>query len=202
MTSAINRYYDASTDQFLSIDPFVAETNQPYVFTNDDPLNAEDPLGDAMSASEANSRSGPSPTTATSHCSGPGAPTEAQLIGCEDYVITGKPYAPTDSGTAQWSNLGTTFGTVFGLADPLDGAAAFDDASDATPQGREYSWHYLNETGPTRNIPGSIVDETIDHPTQVTRLTDRTIYYDENNNVTVVRSDTTGKIMSARKGKP
>jgi RHS repeat-associated protein len=42
----INRYYDPATDQFLSIDPDVAATDQPYVFTNDDPLNAEDPLGD------------------------------------------------------------------------------------------------------------------------------------------------------------
>jgi RHS repeat-associated protein len=41
----INRYYDPTTDQFLSIDPDVATTNQPYVFTNDNPLNAEDPLG-------------------------------------------------------------------------------------------------------------------------------------------------------------
>jgi hypothetical protein len=40
-----NRYYDPSTDQFLSVDPDVATTNEPYVFTNDDPLNAEDPLG-------------------------------------------------------------------------------------------------------------------------------------------------------------
>jgi hypothetical protein len=45
VTSAINRYYDPSTDQFLSIDPDVATTDQPYVFTNDDPLNAEDPTG-------------------------------------------------------------------------------------------------------------------------------------------------------------
>ena len=45
MTSAINRYYDPTTDEFLSIDPDVATTDQPYVFTNDDPLNAEDPLG-------------------------------------------------------------------------------------------------------------------------------------------------------------
>jgi hypothetical protein len=29
----------------LSIDPAVAETNQPYVFTNDDPLNTSDSLG-------------------------------------------------------------------------------------------------------------------------------------------------------------
>lgn len=34
-----------STDQFISIDPAVAQTNQPYVFVNDNPLNAEDPLG-------------------------------------------------------------------------------------------------------------------------------------------------------------
>jgi hypothetical protein len=41
----INRYYDPATDEFLSIDPDVATTNQPYVFTNDDALNAVDPLG-------------------------------------------------------------------------------------------------------------------------------------------------------------
>ena len=41
----INRYYDPTTDQFLSIDPAVAQTNQPYVFTSDNPLNVTDPLG-------------------------------------------------------------------------------------------------------------------------------------------------------------
>jgi hypothetical protein len=45
VTSVINRYYDPTTDQFMSIDPEVATTDQPYVFTNDDPLNAGDPLG-------------------------------------------------------------------------------------------------------------------------------------------------------------
>jgi len=45
VTSAINRYYDPTTDEFLSVDADVAQTDQPYVFTNDDPLNAEDPLG-------------------------------------------------------------------------------------------------------------------------------------------------------------
>jgi RHS repeat-associated protein len=42
----IKRYYDPTTDQFLSIDPDVAATDQPYVFTNDNLLNAADPLGD------------------------------------------------------------------------------------------------------------------------------------------------------------
>jgi hypothetical protein len=41
----VDRYYDPATDQFLSIDPDVAETGQPYAFTGDDPLNATDPLG-------------------------------------------------------------------------------------------------------------------------------------------------------------
>lgn len=41
----IDRYYDPATAQFLSIDPDVAETGQPYAYTADDPLNATDPLG-------------------------------------------------------------------------------------------------------------------------------------------------------------
>jgi hypothetical protein len=41
----VDRYYDPSTAQFLSIDPDVAETGQPYAFTGDDPLNSTDPLG-------------------------------------------------------------------------------------------------------------------------------------------------------------
>jgi hypothetical protein len=53
VTSAINRYYDPTTDQFLSIDPDVADTDQPYVFTNDDPLNAEDPVGECPLCSAA-----------------------------------------------------------------------------------------------------------------------------------------------------
>jgi hypothetical protein len=41
----VDRYYDPATDQFLSIDPLVAKTQQPYAFTDDDPLNEVDPLG-------------------------------------------------------------------------------------------------------------------------------------------------------------
>jgi hypothetical protein len=66
-----------------------------------------------------------SSTGVPTHCSGPGAPTEQQLIGCSDYTITGKPSAPTNSGTTQWGNAATTFGTIFGLAAP--GAAAPGD---------------------------------------------------------------------------
>jgi len=41
---SINRYYDPSTAQFLSIDPDVAETGQPYAYTADDPLNETERL--------------------------------------------------------------------------------------------------------------------------------------------------------------
>ena len=38
--SLLGRYYDPSTDQFLSVDPDVADTGQAYAFTGDDPLNS------------------------------------------------------------------------------------------------------------------------------------------------------------------
>jgi RHS repeat-associated protein len=41
----INRYYDPTTDLFLSVDPMVSQTNQPYAFVNDNPLNSTDSLG-------------------------------------------------------------------------------------------------------------------------------------------------------------
>ena len=41
----INRYYDPSTDSFVSVDPAVQQTAEPYAFVNDNPLNAIDPLG-------------------------------------------------------------------------------------------------------------------------------------------------------------
>ena len=41
----VDRYYDPATDQFLSVDPLLAQTGQPYAFTGDDPLNKTDPLG-------------------------------------------------------------------------------------------------------------------------------------------------------------
>jgi RHS repeat-associated protein len=42
---SINRYYDSATDSFISVDPDLQTTDQAYVFTNDDPLDATDPLG-------------------------------------------------------------------------------------------------------------------------------------------------------------
>ena len=98
----INRYYDPVTGQFISVDPWVEMTGQPYQFVNADPVNFSDPNG------------------LTAKCSGPGAPTEAQLSQCGDgpYTITGTPSPGyTNSGTAQFGTLFTTFAAIFGLCD-------------------------------------------------------------------------------------
>jgi uncharacterized protein RhaS with RHS repeats len=42
---SINRYYDPATGQFVSVDPMVSETNQPYAYAGDDPVDGADPLG-------------------------------------------------------------------------------------------------------------------------------------------------------------
>ena len=41
----INRYYDPSTGQFLSVDPLAALTGARYGYSADDPINFRDPLG-------------------------------------------------------------------------------------------------------------------------------------------------------------
>jgi RHS repeat-associated protein len=41
----VNRYYDPASGQFLSVDPAVSETGQPYQYANDDPTTVTDPSG-------------------------------------------------------------------------------------------------------------------------------------------------------------
>ncbi len=40
------RYYDSSTGQFLTVDPEVATTMEPYAYAQEDPVNTTDPTGD------------------------------------------------------------------------------------------------------------------------------------------------------------
>jgi RHS repeat-associated protein len=60
--TALARYYDPSTGQFLTVDPKVATTLSPYGYAKGDPLNASDPGGltnDASSGGFGNLTSGP-----------------------------------------------------------------------------------------------------------------------------------------------
>jgi RHS repeat-associated protein len=41
----INRYYSPQTGQFISVDPDLASTMQPYVYAGDNPVSATDPSG-------------------------------------------------------------------------------------------------------------------------------------------------------------
>jgi RHS repeat-associated protein len=43
------RYYDPATSQFFSVDPLASITQDPYVFANNNPLNRQDPSGQASS---------------------------------------------------------------------------------------------------------------------------------------------------------
>jgi RHS repeat-associated protein len=42
---SIHRYYDPATGQFISSDPLVGITGQPYAYAGDDPVNSSDPTG-------------------------------------------------------------------------------------------------------------------------------------------------------------
>jgi len=79
----VDRYYDPATDQFLSVDPDVAETGQPYAFTNDDPVNESDPLGNhgGCTTSYCGPNSGTIVTSTGEYCSTNcgGSPTTTNL---------------------------------------------------------------------------------------------------------------------------
>lgn len=45
LTYNIHRYYDAQTGQFISVDPLVAQTEQPYEYAGDEPVDLADPSG-------------------------------------------------------------------------------------------------------------------------------------------------------------
>ena len=109
--------------------------------------------------------------------------------------------------TSGWERAGqvgvgfvqTAFSAVV-AAELFHAATTTSGSYGATSEGRPLTRHYGIETGPKRNIPGSVVDNTINTVKGVPGRNSATVYYDPVNNVTVV----TGRngIMSAHKGRP
>lgn len=93
----VDRYYDPTTDQFLSVDPDVAATDQPYAFTGDDPLNATDPDGLMVNQGPGRPIAGNSTTTAV----------QSDQMGVANSVLYQTPSSPikltASSSPSQWS---------------------------------------------------------------------------------------------------
>jgi RHS repeat-associated protein len=95
----IHRYYDPATGQFFPVDPDLQQTQQPYVYTNDDPVNEVDIQG-------------------TSACPYPweGMPTEVQCYPTElkfasESLLQAYAYAQCrSSGCRQWPIYATPMG--------------------------------------------------------------------------------------------
>jgi len=131
---SINRYYDPSTDQFLSVDPDVQETDQPYAFVNDDPLNVEDPLGLCVRTPSGGcyvppkpkpkptltpkpkptQLPSPTPTPPPTSTNEP-SPTAAQTQAINDYINdTSKPWCYAGLGVAGSGAAGSELAVVYG----------------------------------------------------------------------------------------
>ena len=202
------RYYDPATGQFLSRDPMVATTRSPYGYVADNPLNGTDPSGLDFGLPLGLCVHAPFGST---DCSGHLSQDVVQsgafhfLNGWADSMSAGGAgLAESLFGAAPNTcdgnyRGGQIAGVVTGIF--LGGVKAAEEVA-TTPAGRVFSAHYLQDTGPVRNIPGSVVDNVIDHGSVVEDLSDRMVYYDGINDVTVVQSKTTGKIMSVRRGAP
>jgi RHS repeat-associated core domain len=193
-----NRYYDPTTAQFTTPDPLLNLTHQPYAYAGGDPLNAQDPLG----LSWWNPFSW-SPTTRRTA----GLAVAVVALNVVEVVATDGAATPflegEDAAILGTAEEASAVADDAATSEVTNEAATCETAAlDATPGGRPYTAHYLNDTGPVRNIPGNVVDETIDHGEVFNDLGDRTVYYDPKNDVTVVLSKTTGKIISARRGMP
>jgi uncharacterized protein RhaS with RHS repeats len=69
-----------------------------------------------------------------------------------------------------------------------------------TPQGTPFTRHHGAETGPVRNLPGSLPDAIVYNALPTPGANNTTVYYDQGNNVTVVVG--ANGIVSAHQGPP
>jgi RHS repeat-associated protein len=192
-----NRVYDPSTAQFLTRDPLAAISGAPYSYAGDNPLNRSDPTGLLFGIEL------PSLEEIGEGVAGWG---DTITFGGTEWVREqlGDNNIDACSGAYQGGGIA---GLVTGVLIPGEDDAEVAEGVEAepefgsTPEGRPFTEHYGLERGPERNIPGSVVDQTINENLGVPGRNGMTIHYGPGNDVTVVTGDN-GAIVSARRGLP
>jgi RHS repeat-associated protein len=196
------REYDPATGQFLTRDPLAAISGAPYSYAGDNPLNRSDPTGLLPFGIKL-----PSWEEAGEAVAGWG---DTITFGLTKKIREGIGDENVDTCSGAYQSGGVA-GLVTGALIPGEddaeagelGVEGVDEGADvgSTPEGRPFTQHYGLETGPERNIPGSVVDQTINENPGVPGRNGTTVYYDPNNDVTVV-TGRNGSIVSARRGEP
>jgi RHS repeat-associated protein len=196
------REYDPATGQFLTRDPLAAISGAPYSYAGDNALNRSDPTGLLPFGIKL-----PSWEEAGEAVAGWG---DTITFGGTKWVREqlGDENVDTCSGAYQSGGVaGLVTGALIPAEDDAEagelGVEGVDEGADvgSTPEGRPLTQHYGLEIGPERNIPGSVVDQTINENPGVPGRNGTTVYYDPNNDVTVV-TGRNGSIVSARRGEP
>ena len=146
INSVVNRYYDPSTDQFLSIDPYVATTDQPYVFTNDNPLNYSDPLGLKIQG------------TGSAACDIQDSNTDIGIMACNGETSGGRSVLGViiDTPTVEFSVMVGTVTTSSSIS--ITGAYGVSVGSDGvtvTSGGKTATFGYDGSLSGSINLPGA-----------------------------------------------
>jgi RHS repeat-associated protein len=136
----IGRYYDPATGQFLSVDPDVAGTGEPYTFAGSDPVNGSDPTGSFFMGD-----GGQTAGVAIDNSENSRIQTGEACF--EDYVVGG----PSGPASTPFDYLPGTAGSVTipvrpTLVIPAGAEYAITISSSLTIQGTRSNSHYSVET--------------------------------------------------------
>jgi RHS repeat-associated protein len=198
------RYYDPSIGRYISADPIGQFSGANlFRYAGSNPLRFSDFLG-LLFGGAVNAGEGYGAYAASFYAgitTDPCASTAAKAAAWAGGLFASLWTPETSDATA--AALLAAWGASQALAGADAGAPDANAPPDygSTPEGRPYTKHYGTETGPERNIPGSVVDQTVNENPGVDAGDGKTVHHDPNNNVTVVTGDG-GGIVSAHKGKP